>query len=251
MTTSGLQRWVVAFKSVDWVIPAYIQMGFLSQLVIDIENAEPSNKQAVLEDALVNTYDPMYLSAMLLEKYSKTRFIGDFKTQIAEAIEASFSGLYHAAIATMIPVLEGVIRKISQDAARTIGSGTKKMIAELDILIDNENNSPNRFDERVAMFEALRDFFAEKFLIETSVYSGSDQFNRHGILHGIFESYGVRLSFLKTVSLLDLLCFVVGYLYGGVSMFVPPPTQESFQLGTYYVFIGCRKPQHIRSILLL
>jgi hypothetical protein len=53
-------------------------------------------------------------------------------------------------------------------------------------------------------------------------------------LHGIFEDYGQAINFLRLIMLLDLLCFCIGLIGGGVSMFGAAPTPESSKLATVY-----------------
>jgi hypothetical protein len=247
--TSGIERLAAAFQSVDWLIPPYLSLGYLSPLGAEIENASPAQKRQVLEEALEQSYNDDYLSRMLICRYSRIIVVKDFKIQISEAIESSFSGLHHAAVATMIPVIEGVVRKIAAAAQRDVGSGTQRLITEIERVLEQEKQSPHRFEERVVMIQGLRDFFADKLLKNTNVYTGMDEFNRHGILHGIFASYGVKLNFFRCVTLLDLMCFVVSYLYGGVSLFPPEETSESRRVAEYYSSLKHQKPDSIKEIL--
>jgi hypothetical protein len=170
---------------------------------------------------------------MLLGLYNKAIYVADFKAQISEAIEAWHTGLHYAAVATLIPVLEGIVRKIAKEGDRDIGNGTKKLIDELDELIAKEDQSPYRFDERIVMLTGLRDFFSERLLKRTVDYNGLDQLNRHGILHGIFEEYGAVVNFLRLITLLDLLCFAIVLAHGG-SCFAPDRTPKSKRLADYY-----------------
>jgi hypothetical protein len=141
--TNGIERLAAIFKSVDWVVPAYIPLGALSYYAATIERAPDLHKQAVLETALRAIYDERHFASFLLGLYQHTRQVRAFKAQIEEAITAWFIGLHHAAVATMVPVLEGVIRKIAQESKREVGNGTKKVIAELDELISKEDRSPH------------------------------------------------------------------------------------------------------------
>jgi hypothetical protein len=243
-TESGVQRLAATFKSVDWVIPAYIQMGFLSQFAATIERAPLAEKQDILKSMLPRIYNEDHLSAMLLGLYSQTLYVRDFKAHIAEAIEAWHAGLHHAAVATMIPVLEGVVRKIAKEAKRDVGNGTQKLIAEFDELVARENRSPHRYEERVVMLTALRDFFADRLLAQTKNYNGQDQLNRHGILHGIFEEYGDSANFFRLITLLELLCFAMILVYGG-SAFAPDETPESVKLADYYRTLKVRSAERI------
>jgi hypothetical protein len=232
-SANGLDRLARIFKEVDWVVPAYISNGLVSMLGDMIERAPPSQKQAALEKALRSIYDERHFASFLLGLYDRTRHVRDFRAQIGEAIEAWHTGLYHPAVATMVPVLEGIVRKIARESQREVGSGTKKVIAELDELISREDRSPHRFEERIVMLTGLRDFFAERLLIHTDDYDGLDQLNRHGILHGIFEQYGAAVNFLRLITLLELICFAMVLAHGG-SSFAPEYTPEAAKLAERY-----------------
>jgi hypothetical protein len=104
---------------------------------------------------------------------------------------------------------------------------------ELDELIDREDRSPHRYEERLLMLETLRDFFSERLLKSTSTYAGLDQLNRHGILRGIFDQYGGTTNFFRLITLLDLLCFSMVLVHGG-SCFAPDHTPESKKLAEHY-----------------
>ena len=233
VSANGIDRLASIFKEVDWVVPAYISLGTLSLFGGMIEQAPPEKKQAVLETTLRAIYDERHFASFLLGLYDRTCHVRDFKVQIAEAIEAWHVGLHHAAVATMVPVLEGVIRKIARESQREVGSGTKKVIAELNELIAREDRSPGRFEERIVMLTGLRDFFSERLLIHTDDYDGLDQLNRHGILHGIFEQYGNAVNFLRLITLLELICFAMVLAHGG-SSFAPDGTPESNRLADRY-----------------
>ena len=105
---------------------------------------------------------------------------------------------------------------------------------ELQALVDRELQSPACYGERLVVLEAFRDFVRDRLLQNTAHYAGLNEFNRHGILHGLFEDYGQAINFLRLITLLDLLCFSIGLIHGGVSMFGPPPTAESSKLAALY-----------------
>jgi len=81
----------------------------------------------------------------------------------------------------------------------------------------------------------IRWALTDKLLIDTNNYVGHNEFNRHGILHGIFENFGQDINFLRLITLLDMLCFCIGLIIpGGISMFAPAYTTESLKLAYVY-----------------
>ena len=242
-------QWVGGiFKSVDWPIPAYLQWGFITRLALSIESVEPEHKLTVARDVLALVYNHHYIASFYLHKYSQTEHIKDFSCQIDEVFRAYFSGYKHVAIAAMLPILEGIVRQIANRANRNAGPGTQGVLREFESLVNDEAASPSRYDERLVMFELLRDFMRDRFLKKTDLYSGFNQFNRHGILHGVFDEYGEDINFLRLITLLDLLCFVIGYRFGGVSCFAPDKTTESDRLAAEYIALQSRSTQYSPSL---
>jgi hypothetical protein len=108
---------------------------------------------------------------------------------------------------------------------RDVEHGTKKLIDELTRLVDREEHSPCCYGERLVMLQAFRDFVRTRLLENTKRYAGHDEFNRHGILHGLFGNFGRDINFLRLITLLDLLCFSIG-MTEGISMFGPADTPD-------------------------
>jgi hypothetical protein len=233
-------QWLAnAFKEVDWPIPPYLRLGFLTKLAKAIEEAPPDLKPKIMYQHLAQAYGPEYLAIMLLERYSKILHIRDFRQQIGESIKAYFCGCTYPAVCGLIPVFEGVVRKIASQHGRDIGmwKTTKKINAEIKLFVEREINSSNCYGERLVMLEAFCDFIQTKFLMDTDVYSGLNELNRHGILHGVFHTFGESVNFLRLITLIDLLCFSIG-LTEGVSMFAPESTAESASLAQHYVMMS-------------
>jgi hypothetical protein len=228
------ERLAKIFKEVDWLIPAFKSVGFLNTFANQIERTPPAARPEVMRMALADVYNPRYLASMVLERYSKIMHVRDFSRQIDEAIKAYFAGYKFVAVTAMVPIFEGIVRKLATRQNRDVGQGTRKLVAEFDALVEHETNSPRRYEERLVMLEVLRDFIRDRFLENTKVYSGLNEFNRHGILHGIFERYGEDINFFRAITLLDLLCFSISLIEGG-SGFSPDHTPESEKLAAHYV----------------
>jgi hypothetical protein len=230
-TQSALAEWLGArFKEVDWLVPPYLRVEFLSGLAHAIEMAPPPERLQVMQVNLAHAYGPDYLAGMFLERYSKITYVRDFEQHIGQSIRAYFSGYKLVAVIALVPVLEGVVRKIAASHGRHIGAGTKKLNDEFKAFVDAEIESPRCFGERVVMLEALRDFVRDRLLEPTDSYSGLNELNRHGILHGIYGNFGEDMNFFRLITLLDLLCFAIG----GSSAFGPAPTPESLRLAEHY-----------------
>jgi hypothetical protein len=172
---------------------------------------------------------------MFLDRYSRILHVRDFSRQIDQSIRTYFCGYTFNAVTGLLPVLEGIIRKMATRQNRDVGQGTRGLKAELQALVDREQQSPSCYGERLVVLEAFRDFVRDRLLENTTDYDGFNEFNRHGILHGIFENFGDDINFYRLITLLDLLCFSIGLIEGGVSMFAPTDTPESSKLAANYI----------------
>ena len=224
-----------AFKEVDWPIPPYLQLGdFLSPLAGAVKRAPTQDaKLAIVRERLAGAYTGDYLATMYLERYSKILHVRDFARQIDQSIRTYFCGYTFNAVTGLLPVIEGIIRKIAVSQSRDVGPGTKALNVELQALVDREIQSQHCYGERLVMLEAFRDFVRDRLLESTNRFVGLNEFNRHGILHGLFDDFGQAINFLRLITLLDLLCFCIG-MSEGVSMFAPPCTPESLKLAAVY-----------------
>jgi len=136
---------------------------------------------------------------MYLDRYSKIKHVRDFARQINEAIRTYFCGYSFAAVTGLLPVVEGIMRKMAISQNRDVGHGTGKLNDELQDLVDRELTSPHCYGERLVMLEAFRDFVRDRLLQHTDDYVGLNEFNRHGILHGLFENFGQAINFFRLI----------------------------------------------------
>jgi hypothetical protein len=206
------ERLAKTFRKVDWLLPTYLTSESVLKFAEAIETASPDQRLALMQLTLEGTYDADYLAAMLLGLYRNTSHVKDFAQQIDESIKAFVSGYKLVAVAAMVPVIEGIVRKMASRANRDFDDGTGGLKFEFDKIVERERTSPNCYGERLVVLEELRDFIHERFWEKIKKYDGLNHFNRHGIVHGIYDQYGVDLNFFRLITLLDLLCFSIGMI---------------------------------------
>jgi hypothetical protein len=154
------ERLARTFKEVDWLIPAFLPLDLVTKFAKEIEDTPADQKLAIVRSTLRNVYNAERLATMLLEHYSKIIHVKEFAPQIDESIKAFFSGYKIVAVVALVPVVEGIVRKMATRQARDVGNGTKKLEEEFALLVERERTSPNCYGERLVMLEVLRDFIA-------------------------------------------------------------------------------------------
>jgi hypothetical protein len=231
-----LDNFKVSFNSVGWFIPPYVSLGFLSHLSNEISAKRRAFSQEDLEAWLSITYSPENLAAMVSERYTATPFVNDYKTIIAEAVEAHFLGLNHVAVSGLMPVIEGAGKKIAASRNITWDSITGVFVdLANDCKTDALKNNIGAVGEIASMMDSFMEFAKNHLYINSTKYALSDKTNRHGILHGAFTDadYGEPINFYKSIAAVDFLCFVSAFR-APISWFPPSPTEQSNKLSNYY-----------------
>lgn len=224
------------FNSVGWFIPPYISMGILGRIGGDIKLRGSSFKQVELEQHLAYIYNAEHLASMVCERYPVTPYISEFKEIISESVEAHFSGLGHVAVSGLMPVIEGVGRKLA-DRRGVQHKHIKETFQNLaaDCKNRSKKNNIGAVDEIEAMMDSFIEFSKSNLYINSEKYPQEDNTNRHGILHGAFsdQDYGQPINFYKSIAAVDFLCFIAA-LDAEISWFAPNETIDSKMLAKYY-----------------
>jgi len=230
-----MRETAATFAALGWWFPANLTKGSLNRMARDLRSLPDSHRPQALAVALSGAYDAEHLASMLLNSYSSCPFIKDYTAEIGESFTAHFTGLHRAAIATLLPVVEGVLRRLGGKHGVTVDGRLRQGLLEvIDGVIAREGDQKLGLgDERLVMLGSFRDFVAQLYA-RTDQFQGHEHLNRHGILHALFaeKDYGTAFNFQRLVSALDLLNFFiridlqVGYL-------LPPDlTPEAMSLAT-------------------
>lgn len=144
-----------------------------------------------------------------------------------EAFLAFYAGYHAAAIAALIPVVEGAITTMFQGAA-----GSRTMIATkvhkvLDGARDNAASvcfdnrwAPQEYqdpaflrtiDSRVFIIDSLRRWLLDSFFCPTHEYKGQSGLNRHRFAHGLDTVWKRVRNFNRLLAVLEALTFVEGW----------------------------------------
>ena len=130
-------RWLgEAFRSVDWLIPAYLTMKLRHGLAVVVKKADGEQKLVVFKGIMSYVYTPDYIASLYMYQHKAVDHVSDFAVHIDEAIKAYYSGFHHVAVSSMVPVLKGIIRKVAIANGRDVGQGTSGLLREFDALVE-------------------------------------------------------------------------------------------------------------------
>lgn len=243
----SLDSWAIRLDKIGWFIPPYINMGHLEQIFAEVD--EHGNlQQDKLGCLLASIYSVETISAVFIEKYAKTPFVKDYLSIIDNAIECHFFGLNYSSVSTLIPVIEGVARKLA--AHRCVEHAhIKKTIQQLCASCKEQvvANKLGDYEEVESMIDSFERFVTKKLYSKSQSYPHEDNTNRNGITHGVYSDldFGSPVSFYKVISLINFLSFLSA-IDAGLSWFPPKGTKESDLKVSYLIM--CQKLSRLREL---
>lgn len=243
------------WRRLDWFHPPYISRGDLQDafLFFDISmingcTVSDLTLQRRLGDALSTIY-PVGLMVVINEQVlTETISLNKYVPVIREAILAFYSGMQIAAIALLIPIVEGVLSDLIDKPSRELSIQNK-----VDLAIDyaqknvascffgdadwipNEYKEKDRMivlDERYRILEMLRLWLKNSFYCDSDKYTSYSGFNRHSFAHARSQVWQNPSNFFRAMGLLQALAFIEAFSDKGksVNIFVPESNKhtESF-----------------------
>jgi hypothetical protein len=235
-TITSHTKWDEQFRRVGWFIPPYASTGWIHSVSALIERSGSTFDQTHLQEVLARLFTPDIVSTMVLNRYPHTPVIMDYQEIIAESAEAHFLKLDHIAATGLVPVVEGVGRKLAKvngvehDHVKTtfynLAEHCRTRVVDCQI---------GGVPEIMSMLDSFT-FFTKEFLFSRSdKYLLDDGTNRNGLAHGAFSDsdFGSPLNFYKIMSAINFLTFISALYHGG-SGFVPDHTANSQALATHY-----------------
>jgi hypothetical protein len=233
--SSDLDNEMRAFNSVAWFLPPFVSVGYIQVLARSITARGPAFGQADLQVCLAGIYSAENLAAMVTERYPIVPYIQDYKAIITEAAEAHFCGLGHAAVAGLLPAVEGAGKKLAERMGVTFSAPGAFVELAAKCKKHVQQNNIGAVGEILSMLESFAEFTRKHLYAHSERYELDDKTNRHGILHGYYTDadYGLPINFYKTIAAVDFMCFVCG-LTSRLPCLPPSPTDRSKALAAYW-----------------
>jgi hypothetical protein len=224
-----------AFNSIGWFLPPFVSIGYIQQVAQAIVNKGSPFGETDLQECLARIYSEDSLAAMVTERYPIVPYVQDYKTIIAEAIEAHFHGLGHVAVAGLLPVVEGVGRKLGERMQVKFSSTGAFVELAAKCKKHVQQNEIGAVGEIISMLDSFTEFTKRFLYAHSDRYELDDNTNRHGILHGHYTDadYGRPINFFKTIAAVDFMCFVCG-LTSRLPCLAPDRTERSRALASHW-----------------
>ncbi|MBD1567634.1 hypothetical protein [Vibrio sp. S12_S33] len=242
----SLDSWAIKLEKIGWFIPPYVNMQQLDQVLSGLDE-HGHIQQDKLGYLLASIYPVETICAVFIEKYANTPFVKDYLNIIDNGIECHFLGLNYSSVGTLIPVIEGVARKLAGHRG-VEHAHIKKTIQNLCASCKYQvvTNKLGAYEEVESMIDSFEKFVTEKLYSNSKNYPHEDNTNRNGIAHGAYSDldFGNPVSFYKVLSLINFLSFLSA-IDAGLSWFPPTGNEDSYKKSVYLV--TCQKFSVLRS----
>lgn len=193
---------------------------------------------------------PVHLTKMLLHRYPELPEFSDYLPLIREATECFFLHRQRAAVAALVPVVEGLLLKFlgklqGRDDLNVTGAELLQQVIKRECdraarrLVFQGMRVPDEYYERrfleqaseyVFLLSTFEAFGVRNLFAPTWSFATTHNLNRHGILHGKWTNFGRPENFHRLWSILDMIAFAVTMGTSGVSGFAPPLSPEALLL---------------------
>jgi hypothetical protein len=237
----GLTRMREAFLKLDLALPPYYAMGFLSPMAAQAETLQSvEEREEFTRTLFAQMYNEATVATLCTGVYKTTPSIAPYHPHITESAKAYYAGLYRAAILTLIPCIEGIIRNTGDAFVETIAAVQKRYIKE--IVYRGYDWVPSeiaevrvfdRFDEAIQMMESVKFFIRASLYQHTSRYSSAIGLNRHGIVHALIANFHSPSNYWRLITLINGLAITSIFAGHAASLFFPAETRESVELARY------------------
>jgi hypothetical protein len=232
-----------ALNSMGWFIPPDVSGTLIESVERVISRRQGQFTQEDLERVLEFVYGADRLASMVLHRYPQTPVVTLYAETISEAVFAHFSGLRHVAVGGLVPVIEGIGKRLAIERGLSLGGGTKGVFKKLanDAKDDVRVRKIGATQEIVDMIDGFLHFVENYFYTQSQTYPLTDKTNRHGISHGAYTDadYGSPINFYKTIAALDFLTFIASLKTKRMSGFAPDHSTASKALAASYA--NCTK----------
>lgn len=237
------ERAAALWSKAEWFEPLWVPRGQLNTLLADVEHRSREDAIARFDYHTSTIYTLAFQAVCVAQFIPKSRTLAPFAPIAREAYLAFYAGHRASSIAALIPVMEGALKRISEE------NGNLSVPDQIDRVIDRAcalaarlhfdgNWIPSEYstkeylygqDERVFVFETFRQWLKGMFFRQTGEYDGVTWLNRHLFAHGTSTEWANAGNFRRLVVALATLGVIESWHdeTNGVPLMLPDMNDDS------------------------
>ena len=215
----------IFFRNIGWFTLRATPNYLLDELYLKLNEVNEINKETFEREIGKFLKEKIYpiprIANSLVTLFTEPKEFNGFLNIIEESIELFYLGYYRAAVAILIPCIEGICNKIysipPKKNERSFENAISKSLKEWNNMIYGDSHWISKeikedlycyLDEFSSMQITFLHFMNNFLYLNSEKYHEKYPYlelNRHGISHGIFREYGTKSNWLILFSVLDFL----------------------------------------------
>ncbi len=259
------------WKRVDWFLPPF-ECPSETNEALQISHIQIKNHSSITTKELQKRFETSLSTLYSFDKvipiveqvFSESLYLKKHIPLIRESIFSFYSGMKIVAFSSLIPIMEDVLRSISDsdtdlDLISVVNSSVKKAIDRAkNIHTNNADWAPTEFieistlkvtDNRVYMLELIREWLVDSFYSNTSIYDNHSGFNRHIFAHAKSEVWQNEFNFFRALGLLQALAFIECFAVQQSQVSILPPEPNLRSKSVVQEIMVCINLQLIKQLL--
>ncbi|WP_459199274.1 hypothetical protein ACQVRX_01600 [Ralstonia pseudosolanacearum] len=112
------ERVAALWEKVEWFSPLWVPQGRISELLKDVEHRSKEEAIRLFDYHTSTIYVLSFQAVCIAQLIPKSRSLADFAPVAREAYLAFYAGYRASSIAALMPVMEGALRRISEDTGK-------------------------------------------------------------------------------------------------------------------------------------
>jgi len=257
--TGGISWVIDEYAGWDLLPPPYVGLSALIDIKKQLIYRKPVDPTPMLTSVLSKVFATDQLSRYQVEMYEKFAVFRGFEKITDQCIKAFELGLNSIAIIGLIPVLEGVLRKIGELEMDDFQGNTSKdeflkLIDHLSTLLSRQAYAyydvPSfmrlpkfigAFHEQIQLLNAFRAYFQTRLYENTARIVGPIDLNRHSVLHGLVTDFDKPINFYRLIIAINFLggtSYLLGHTESSVELPATALSKKRAQTYARYKAMG-------------
>jgi hypothetical protein len=224
--SSGPFPFASLLASKDLLVPPLLMPRHMDMICKAIRASAGNPNSTTVDFCLAVIYTPYEMGRYYEALFNQVDSFQPYMNHIDECIRSYLLGNISVSISGMLLAAEGILRKIGEKIDGRFSGITSKdqFVNVLNKIEDrvtstaySECDVPGfmrdrdylvNFDERIALIDGFKKYFATRLYENTKDVTGSIDMNRHSILHGLSMSFNKPINFYRLFIMLVFLAFI-------------------------------------------
>ena len=224
--SSGPFPFASLLASKDLLVPPLLMPRHMDMICKAIKASNDNPSSLTVDFCLASIYTPYDMGRYYEALFNRINSFQPYMQHIDECIRSYLLGNVSVSVSGMILAAEGILRNIGEKIdGRFSGITSKDQFIHILNKIEDcvtgaaysecevpgfmrERDYLVNFDERLALIDGFKNYFATRLYENTKDVMGAIDMNRHSVLHGLSMDFNKPINFYRLFIMLVFLAFI-------------------------------------------